>query len=87
MSEAVKVYMNGETLADRVNERLAKIKMNKAELALKVGLSRPSVSRYLNNKYESDSTTIEEKLEQFLIDTAHLVEDESNTDNAETLKM
>lgn len=85
MSETAKIYMNGQTLAERVNNRLAAIKLNKAELSLQLGFSRAAISQYLNGKYASDPHNIEEKLEQFLIDTAHLV-GECNEDNV-SLKM
>lgn len=86
MSEAAKkIYMDGKTLAERVNERLAVIKMTKAELALQLGISRAATSQYLNNKYASDPTNIEKKLEEFLITSAHLVD--SNEGNNDSLKM
>lgn len=56
-------------LAQKVIERLAKMKTNKAELALELGISRTYVSQYLAGKYKSDPSNIEEKLEQFLRDT------------------
>ena len=82
MSEAAKkIYMDGKTLAERVNERLEVIKMNKAELALQLGISRAAISQYLNNKYASDPTNIEKKLEAFLIESACLVGNEDNKDS------
>lgn len=68
-------HMNNTTvgepteLALKVIERLAKMKTNKAELALELGISRTYVSQYLAGKYKSDPSNIEEKLEQFLRDT------------------
>ena len=86
MSEAAKkIYMDGKTISERVNERLAVIKMTKAELALQLGISRAATSQYLNNKYASDPTNIEKKLEEFLITSAHLVD--SNEGNNDSLKM
>lgn len=67
-------YTNTLTLAERVKERLSALRMNKAELALKLNLSRPYISQYLNNKYASDATAIEEALERFLEDPAYQVE-------------
>lgn len=87
MSEAAKIYMNGKTLAEKVNQRLVDIKMNKAELALQSGFSRAAVSQYLNGKYNSDPTKLEKALEKFLVDTAHLVDDSVKEDNKESLKM
>lgn len=61
-------YTKEQTLRDRVNGILAEIKMNKAELALKIGLGRSTVSLYLNGKYSSDPTEIEEKLQRFVME-------------------
>lgn len=61
-------YTKEQTLRDRVNGILAEIKMNKAELALKIGLGRSTVSLYLNGKYNSDPTEIEEKLQKFVME-------------------
>lgn len=87
MNEAAKIYMNGETLAGRVNDRLAKIKMNKAELALKIGVSRSTVSQYLNGKYGSDPSELEKKLEGFLVNTEYLVQDECSNEGTVTLNL
>jgi len=61
-----KTYTQEKTLADRVNEILKEIKMNKQELALKIGYSRPAVSQFLNGKYEATSTELEEKMLEFV---------------------
>lgn len=59
-------YTKEQTLRERVNEMLTEIKMTKAELALQIQCSRPAVSQYLNGKYNSDPTEIEEKLRRFI---------------------
>ena len=59
-------YTQEKTLAERVNEILAELKMTKQELALKIDYSRPAVSRYLNGKYEADATELEERLLKFV---------------------
>lgn len=69
MENTAKVYMNGDTLAQRINARILELAMNKAALALRLGIHRSTVSQYLNGKYNSDPTEIERKMEQFLIDT------------------
>lgn len=63
---ALNVYTNPKTLAEKVSERLLELRMSKAELALKVNYSRSAVSQYLNGKYNSDPSVLEEKLEEFL---------------------
>lgn len=59
-------YTKEQTLRERVNEILTEIKMTKAELALQIQCSRPAVSQYLNGKYNSDPSEIEEKLRGFV---------------------
>ena len=56
-------------LAERVVGRLAALKMNKAELAIIINLSRPMVSQYLSGKYTSNPATIEKALEKWLAET------------------
>lgn len=41
-------------MAEQMNERLAEMKMTKAEAALKMNYSRAALSQYLNGKYASD---------------------------------
>ena len=74
-----RTYTQEKTLADRVNEILKEIKMNKQELALRIDYSRPAVSRYLNGKYETDSTELEERLWKFV----HEYEAGSHADEGE----
>ena len=59
-------YTKEQALRDRVNSILAEIRMNKAELALQIQCSRSMVSQYLNGKYNSDPTEIEDKLRGFI---------------------
>jgi len=64
--EALKTYATEKTLREKVNETLRELKMNNQEVALKINYSRSAVSRYLNGKYDSDSTGIEKAFEDFL---------------------
>lgn len=54
------------SLALAVTKKLSEMKMNKAELALELGVSRPMVSQYLAGKYKSDPSALEEMLRDFL---------------------
>ena len=47
-------------------EILKELKMNKAELALRMNFSRSAVSQYLNGKYNSNPEALEEKLTEFV---------------------
>lgn len=49
--EALNTYKTEKTLAEQMNERLAEMKMTKAEAALKMNYSRAALSQYLNGKY------------------------------------
>lgn len=64
--EALNTYIAEKTLAEKVNETLSALKMNKAELALRINYSRSAVSQYLNGKYMSNPAELEEKLRGFL---------------------
>ena len=59
-------YTQEKTIRERVNEILAETKMNKAELALQLNYSRAAISQYLNDKYNSNPTQLEEKLLTFI---------------------
>ncbi len=59
-------YTKESALRERVKEVLSELKMTKAELAMRVQYSRSAVSQYLGNKYNSDPTEIESRLEKFL---------------------
>lgn len=48
--EALNTYKTEKTLAEQMNERLAEMKMTKAEAALKMNYSRAALSQYLNGK-------------------------------------
>lgn len=56
--EALNTYKTEKTLAEQMNERLAEMKMTKAEAALKMNYSRAALSQYLNGKYASDPTEL-----------------------------
>ena len=64
--EALNTYKTEKTLAEQMNERLAEMKMTKAEAALKMNYSRAALSQYLNGKYASDPTELEKKVREFL---------------------
>lgn len=64
--EALNTYRAEKTLAEQMNERLAGLKMTKAEAALKMNYSRAALSQYLNGKYASDPTDIEKAIADFL---------------------
>lgn len=59
---AVKLYTEEKSLADRVNDYLKAHSLNIADAARAVNYSRPTVSRYLAGKYDSDATELEAKL-------------------------
>lgn len=59
---AAKLYTNGKTLAERVNDYLKKNHLSIADAARAVSYSRPTVSRYLSGSYDSDATELEAKL-------------------------
>jgi DNA transposition AAA+ family ATPase len=57
-----------KTIAEKVNEYIKRKGMTITELASNINYSRTTVSRYLANKYDSDSTELESKLSAFLQD-------------------
>lgn len=61
-----KTYVQEVPLRERVKMILGELHMNKLELALRLDISRAYMSQYLNGKYKSDPTTIEEKLQAFV---------------------
>lgn len=50
--EALNTYKTEKTLAEQMNERLAEMKMTKAEAALKMNYSRAALSQYLKGGCE-----------------------------------
>ena len=54
-----RAYVQEKDLVDQVNEALEELRMNKAELALRMSVSRSMMSQYLNRKYRSDATELE----------------------------
>lgn len=72
--EALNTYKTEKTLAEQMNERLAEMKMTKAEAALKMNYSRAALSQYLNGKYASDPTELEKKVREFLAATGGVAE-------------
>lgn len=69
--EALKTYVIEQTLAEKVNEALKILKQNKQMLALHIDYSRSAVSQYLNGKYNSDATEMEERLSKWLYEEAY----------------
>lgn len=61
-------YTEEKSIRERVNDILGEIKMNKQELAIMINYHRTTVSQYLNGKYNSDATELEEKLIKFIAD-------------------
>ena len=61
-----RAYVQEKDLVDQVNEALEELRMNKAELALRMSVSRSMMSQYLNRKYRSDATELEEALRGWL---------------------
>ena len=67
MEATAAVYTGEErTIADRVNDYLAATKGSIAGIARETNYSRPTISRYLSGKYDSDTTDLERKLAEFL---------------------
>lgn len=62
-------YTVQKTLRELMLERLAAMKMNKAEAAMKMNYSRSALSQYLNGNYKSNATELEKKIREFLVET------------------
>ena len=82
--EALNTYKTEKTLAEQMNERLAELKMTKAEAALKMNYSRAALSQYLNGKYASDPTELEKKVREFLAATGGVAEGQKTDDSIPT---
>ena len=74
MGMAAAVY-TGEykSLAEHVSEHLRLNEITIQELASKINYSRSTLSRYLNGKYDSDASEIEDKLKKYLGDGEYKV--------------
>lgn len=83
--KALKTYTQERTLAEQMNERLAQLRMSKAEAALRMNYSRSALSQYLNGKYASDPAEIEKKIVLFL-EKSGGVEGEPTTSGSEAPK-
>ena len=59
-------YITGVNLTERVNEYMSKTKKNISDIAKEINYSRSTLSQYLNGKYQSDATELEEKLMEFI---------------------
>lgn len=66
--EQASTYSVEKTLAELVVDRLRELRMNKAELALKLNYSRSMVSQYLNGKYDA-TEEFEQKLAGWIEET------------------
>lgn len=64
--EEQNTYTMEQPLRERVIEILKELRMNKAELAMRMNFSRSAVSQYLNGKYNSNPEALEEKLLEFV---------------------
>lgn len=69
-------------LAEQVSERLVALSMSKAQLAVTMGCSRPMLSQYLNGKYQSDASDLEDSLSDWLKKTAQINPNCANEDDA-----
>lgn len=73
---AVKLYTNeGKSLADKVNDYIRDHNLSISAVAAKINYARPTVSRYLSGKYDSDATELESKLTAFLTEETGSPED------------
>lgn len=59
-------YIQTEGIAGRVNDYIARTKTSIATIAKAIEYSRPTLSRYLSGKYDSDATELESRLERYL---------------------
>lgn len=66
--EEARMYTKEMDLVDAVLDTLREMHMSKAELALRLNVSRSMVSQYLNRKYSSDTTELEASLRTWLMD-------------------
>lgn len=65
-----------KNLREIANKYIQKNSMTKEEFAKEIGVSRSLVSKYLNNKYESDATNIENAIADYLETKGEKVEKE-----------
>lgn len=79
--EALNTYRAEKTLAEQMNERLASLKMTKAEAALRMNYSRAALSQYLNGKYASDPADIEKAVTAFLQASGGMEQQEGDAGN------
>lgn len=80
--EEQNTYTMEQPLRERVIEILKELRMNKAELAMRMNFSRSAVSQYLNGKYNSNPEALEEKLLEFV----RLYEEEKAQEQESTAK-
>lgn len=70
MEVLLNTYTQEMTLREQMLERLKELCCSKQEAAMQMGVSRPALSQYLNEKYQSNPTELEEKIRLFLEETA-----------------
>lgn len=64
--EALQLYTEEKGLRDRVLDILQEKGISKADLALRLNYSRPTVSKYLSGNYDSNAEGIEAALQEFV---------------------
>lgn len=87
MEAVAAIYTNeAKSLIQRVNEYLEENKKTKAELASELNYSRTTISRYLSGKYDSDTSEIEARLEEYLRNKTGEVEGDFRATNGKVIK-
>ena len=66
MEGTAATYTESKTIADRVNDFIERTGTSIALIAREISYSRTTVSRYLVNKYEGDTSSLESKLSEYL---------------------
>lgn len=64
--ENARVYSLGNSVVKLANEYLYKENITKTELASRVNIDRSMLTKYLNGKYDSDSSTLEDAIMAYL---------------------
>jgi DNA transposition AAA+ family ATPase len=88
MEAAAKLYVTEEkSLADKVNEYITKNHLTIASVAEAINYSRPTMSRYLCGKYDSDASELESKLAVWLSGMTKGEEIQLTTDQPTPLRL
>lgn len=72
-------YTANEELRARCNETLTRLRWNKAEMAIRIGIHRSIVSQYLNGKKVSNVERVETAIETFLEEIEAAAESEDTS--------